>query len=211
MNAPTRATPAAAQPLVCIVDDDPFVADALIRLLEVVGYHSRRWPDADAFLTGIDPGQAGCLLLDIRLPGRSGLELLAALPDYGIGMPTIVMTGYANVATAVRAMKLGALDLLEKPLTGAVLVERVRTAIELDTERRRWRVHAQLLHERLARLTQREHQVFALVLAGRLNKVIAAEIGVGVSTVEMHRRRMMEKLEVRNVAELVRAYSGLQP
>lgn len=119
MNAPTRATPAAAQPLVCIVDDDPFVADALIRLLEVVGYHSRRWPDADAFLTGIDPGQAGCLLLDIRLPGRSGLELLAALPDYGIGMPTIVMTGYANVATAVRAMKLGALDLLEKPLTGA--------------------------------------------------------------------------------------------
>jgi len=206
-----RTAGASCLPLVCIVEDDPDVSEAIALLLEVSGYHVRCWPDADTFLAEIEPGQAGCLLLDIRLPGRSGLDLLAALPGLGIHLPTIIVTGHADVAITVRAMKLGALDLLQKPIVGAVLLDRVRTALAFDTERRRQAARTQRLCERRAQLSLREREVFDLVLAGRLNKVIAAELGISVSTVEVHRRRVMEKLEVRNLARLVHLYAGLPP
>lgn len=211
MNMSVRIAPLTGLPLVCIVDGDPHVSKAVARLLEVSGFNARCWPDAEGFLADIGPEQPGCLLLDLCLQGRSGLDLLGALPGHRICLPTIILTGHVDVATAVHAMKLGAFDLLQKPPRRSLLIDRVRAALELDAERHRHQTWMQQLCERRAQLSRREREVLHHVLNGQRNKVIAAELGIGVSTVEIHRHRMMEKLEVHSIAELVRLYAELPP
>lgn len=211
MNMSARIAPLTRLPLVCIVDDDARVSKSVALLLEVSGFNARRWPDADGFLADIDPEQPGCLLLDLRLQDRSGLDLLGALPAHRICLPTIILTGHADVATAVHAMKLGAFDLLQKPPKRSLLIDRVRAALGLDAERRRHQVRVQQLREHRARLSRREQEVLDRVLNGRRNKEIATELHISLSTVEVHRRRVMEKLEVHGIAELVRLYADLPP
>ncbi len=190
--------------VVFVVDDDPPVRDSLALLLTVAGFPVRTFASAEAFLAAWQPHWRGCLLTDVRMPGMSGVALQQALRERGIRLPVIVMTGHGDVPLAVQAMKAGAVDFLEKPFDDAQLLERLeqcrredlaRLAKEADRARRR---------AALERLTPRERQVLDCLLAGKPNKIIAAELGISPRTVEVHRARVMEKLGVHSLPELVR-------
>jgi FixJ family two-component response regulator len=193
-----------ARPLIHIVDDDDAMRTALIELLNAIGFDAIGYASTGAFLLNSLPDQHGCILLDIRLPGPSGLELQAALLRKGVELPIIFLTGHADVSSSVRAMKAGAIDFLEKPVARETLLEALRRALEADVVRRNTLEAERRHRERLNLLTPREQAVFERVIAGMLNKQIADDLGVSLRTVKAHRAQLMQKLGVSTPAELGR-------
>lgn len=188
-----------------IVDDDASLRTALTRLLNAAGFDAVGYASAGDFLLNRPQGRHGCLLLDIRLPaGPSGLDLHAALGQHDIDLPVVFMTGHADVPSCVRAMKAGAVDFLEKPISSETLLDTIGRALALDLQRRAARGEEDRLSASFASLSPRERQVFERVVAGKLNKQIADELGVAERTVKAQRAHMMEKLGVGSSAELGR-------
>ena len=195
---------------VCIVDDDEAVRDSLEILFRSVGLTAQTYASAAAYLEAYDPGRAGCLVLDVRMPGMSGLELQKRLEELGSSPPIIFITGHGDVPMAVGAIQRGAVDFIQKPFRDQDLLDRVQQALELDVERRRALHERRELEGRLERLTAREREVLDLVVAGNPNKVVAGELGLSQRTVEIHRSHVMEKMEVESLAELVRLVTELR-
>ncbi len=193
------------EPLIYVVDDDAAVRDSLTLLLRAVGLTGQAFSSAAEFLQNYDPEQHGCLVADIRMPGMSGLDLQDELNRLGAHIPLIFITGHGDVPMAVDAMKSGALDFIEKPFRDQDLLDRVNQAVSWDKERRTRNLETLAIRERLAALTPRETEVMERVVQGQANKVIAMDLGVSQRTVEIHRARVMEKMEVRSVAKLVHA------
>jgi FixJ family two-component response regulator len=189
--------------VVFVVDDDDAVRGSLRMLLHSVGLKSVLYPSAAAFLAGVSNHHRGCALLDIRMPGMSGLELFEQLNARGIRLPVIFITGHGDVPMAVRAIKKGAFDFLQKPFNDQDLLDRVQVALREDTTRRSSDAERQALRLRRDRLTPREREIMERVVAGQANKVIAIDLGLSERTVELHRAHVMEKMEVRSLAELV--------
>src|SRR6188472_1105650 len=177
----------AARPVVLVIDDDESVRTSLKELLESVGLRVELFDSADAFLASRIPDVASCLVLDVRLPGQSGLEFQTELTKAGISLPIIFITGHGDIPMSVRAMKSGAVEFLTKPFRDQDLLEAVRAAIERDRARRQEENSIAALKKRFASLTAREHEVFALVTTGLMNKQIAAQLGVSEITVKVHR------------------------
>jgi FixJ family two-component response regulator len=192
-----------AAPCVRVVDDDASVLKSLGRLLRAAGFAVRTFPSSQQFLQQHDPEAPGCVVLDLSMPGLNGLQLQQALARFDAPCPVIFITGYGDVPASVRAMKAGAIDFLLKPFDQAQLLNAVRTAIEKDRSARAARAERSSLGARVAALTPREREVMAHVVAGRLNKQIAAELGTAEKTVKVHRARVMKKMGVTSVAELV--------
>jgi FixJ family two-component response regulator len=190
-------------PTVFIVDDDEAVRHAVRWLVQAQGLRAEAFDSAGAFLAGYDPRTPGCLVLDIRMPGISGLELQDKLAELNIAIPVIIITGHADVPMAVHAMKHGALDLIQKPLNKEVLLDRVRHALAIDAAARQRAAETREIADRMAELTGREREVLDLILAGRLNKQIASELGLSSRTVEKHRAQLMTKMRASSTAELV--------
>ncbi len=196
------------EPTVFIVDDDQAVRDSLCWLIEAAGLNVKACVSAIEFLSMYDPQWPGCLVLDVRLPGMSGLELQRELQQRQIDIPIIIITGHGDVSTAVRAMKAGAIDFIEKPFSDDLLIQRVRDAIERDANGRLANADRQNIQQRIASLTPREKQVLDLVVQGKLNKQIAAELQLSQKTVEAHRANLMSKMQATNVADLVKQAMG---
>jgi FixJ family two-component response regulator len=196
-----------------IVDDDASVLKALGRLLRSAGYDARTFSSAQDFLAAHDPNVPGCAVLDLTMPGLDGLELQQRLGSDGGVRPIIFLTGNGNIATSVRAMKAGAVDFLTKPVNREQLLSAVDLALQQDVASRRDREARKAITDKLATLTPREHEVLIHVVAGRLNKQIAADLGTVEKTIKVHRGRAMMKLGVRSVAALVRLteHVGLKP
>jgi two-component system response regulator FixJ len=192
------------QGIVYIVDNDRSMRGSLTFLVESVGWTAASFESAEAFLAVADPERAGCLVLDVRLPGMSGIMLQEELEERGVPLPIIMISGFGDVETAVRVLKRGAFDFIEKPFAPAVVLDRIAEALALDARQRRLRAERQRVAERLDRLTARERAVFDQVVQGKANKVVAYEFGISEKTVEAHRARVMHKLGATSVAELVR-------
>ena len=201
MNA---AHPAHSTPTVFVIDDDAGTRRAITWLLEANGQCVEAFASGEDFLRAYHPDRSGCLILDLRLPGMSGLALQEELDRRAIRLPVIMLSGYPAVAQAVEALQRGALDFLEKPVDEAVLLKHVERALAIDGERRRRERLRHACSERIDRLTPREREVMTLVVAGKPNKVVAWELGISQKTVECHRARVMSKLEVSSLADLVR-------
>jgi len=191
-------------PTVCIVDDDKAVRDSLQWLVESVGLKAKTYESAQRFLEEVGQEDCGCAVVDIRLPGMSGLDLQDRLNERGLEIPTLIITGHADVPVAVRAMKAGAVDFIEKPFSNQMLLDRIRDALEQDDVHRAEAAEVEEVEKRLARLTPREYEVMQLVVQGRLNKQIAGDLGLSHKTIEVHRAHVMEKMEAETLAELVR-------
>jgi FixJ family two-component response regulator len=191
-------------PLIHVVDDDPSMRAALLRLLDAAGFDARGYSSTGEFLLQTLPERPGCLLLDLRLPGPSGLELQAALQQRDVRLPIVFLSGHANVAASVRAMKAGAVDFLTKPVKRDILLDAIGRALERDAMQRTARQKADLLRARFESLTERQRQVFERIVAGRLNKQIADDLGVAERTVKREREQVMVKLEASSAAELGR-------
>jgi len=192
-----------------VVDDDAGMRTGLCRLLDAAGYDARGYAGAGDFLLA-GPGDApGCLILDLKMPGPGGLELQEALAKRGDAPPVVFLTGHGDVASSVRALKSGASDFLEKPVKREVLLAAVESALAQDAARRAERDELRTLRERYDALTPREREVLAQVVAGKLNKQIAFDIGAAERTVKAHRAQVMEKMQVASLADLVRAASRL--
>jgi len=191
------------EPTVFIVDDDTAMLKSLSLLIKSVGLKAETYLSAQHFLDSYDPARAGCLVLDIRMPGMSGLELQDTLRKRDIKIPVIIITGHADVPVAVQTLKKGATDFLEKPFSDQVLLEQIRNAISKDDRIRKDQAVRKAVHQRIGLLTSREREVMNYVIVGKLNKVIAAELGLSQKTVEFHRARVMKKMMVGSVAELV--------
>ena len=173
-------------------------------LIESVGMGVETFSTADEFIRSYYPGRAGCLLLDVRMPGMSGLELQEHFIKHQINIPIIIITGHGDVPMAVRAMKAGAVDFIEKPFNDELLLESIRNALNLDVEQRALQAERAEIATRLANLTPREHEVMEMVTEGRANKEIAQTLGVSAKTVEAHRSRVMEKMQADSLADLVK-------
>lgn len=193
-----------AEPTVFVVDDDQAMRNSLKWLIESIGMQVRTYSSADEFLSSYYPGQAGCLLLDVRMPGMSGLELQAHLARRESRLPVIIITGHGDVAMAVKAMKAGAVDFIEKPFHDEELLSSIRNALDFDEKQRSLQSQRAEIAARLAELTPREHEVMEMVTDGAANKEIAAALGVSAKTVEAHRARVMDKMRATSLAELVR-------
>ncbi|MCK8514796.1 response regulator [Methylonatrum kenyense] len=189
---------------VYLVDDDPDVLDAVTFLLEADGYRVEAFADPFAALKALGPDHRGCLVLDVRLPGMTGLELHQKLRQQHVLMPVLFISGHGDIPLAVRAINAGALDFIEKPFHDMVLLEKVANAIELDGSQYVHITRQDELEARLERLTPRERQVMEAMMQGKLNKVIADELDVSPRTVEVHRARVLDKLEARNSSDMVR-------
>ena len=199
-------TAAASKQLVYVVDDDEAVRDSMSMLLESADLPFRCFDSADSFLDSQNGKERGCLVLDIRMPGMTGLELQKRLAQSGSSLPVIFMTGHGDVPMAVEAMRQGAFDFLRKPIAEADFLERIGNALEAETGNWHERVDRERAREQLASLTEREQEVFALVADGHANKAIAANLDISERTVEVHRANVMKKLEARTLAQLVRIY-----
>jgi FixJ family two-component response regulator len=189
---------------VYLVDDDPAVLKALSRLLSARGYDARSFRSAQDFLKSHDPGIAGCAVFDLSMPGLDGLTLQQTLKANGDRRPIIFLTGKAEIPQSVRAMKAGAVDFLTKPVNDRDLLAAIARAEEVDRTARQAEAELSAINGKLATLTPREREVLTYVIAGRLNKQIAAELGTVEKTIKVHRGRMMEKLGLRSVADLIR-------
>jgi len=201
MTTPTTESPT---PTVFVVDDDEAMRSSLKWLIESTGLGVRTFDSADAFLTGYSPDWVGCLLLDVRMPGMSGLELQAYLEKTGYHLPVIIITGHGDVAMAVKAMRSGALDFIEKPFSDEDLLGSIRRALDADNQARTLRTERAQILARMEELTPREHEVMDLVTAGKSNKDMATALGVSAKTVEAHRAKVMDKMRATSLAELVR-------
>ena len=189
---------------VFIVDDDASVRDSLAMLLSTTGLHSRTYASCEEFLDNYTPQQKGCLILDMRLPQMSGLELQKRLMERDLVLPVIMVTAFGDVKTAVEAMKTRIFDFIEKPFEDTEIISSVRSALEYGEEARARHQRREEAVQHLQRLTGREHQVFDLLADGLSNKEIANRLEISPRTVEIHRARVMEKLEVHNLSELIR-------
>jgi FixJ family two-component response regulator len=206
---PASSSPASGSDLVYVVDDDDAMRSSLCWLIESVGLPVRPCSSAEEFLAAYDPKRPACLVLDVRMPRMSGLDLQQEMEARRISLPIIMITAFGEVSTAVRAMKGGAFDFIEKPFGDQVLLDQVRAAIAADTARRRVDAEHAVAAARLARLTRRQRQVLERVVQGLSNKAIATELGLSDKTVEAHRAQVMKKLGAASVVDLVRtALSG---
>jgi FixJ family two-component response regulator len=194
----------AVAPLVFVVDDNPSVRKSLSRLLAAAGYTVEAFASAREFLTRVPSDGPCCLVLDVRMPGLTGIELQAALAAAGRRMSIVFVTGHVDVPMSVKAMKGGAVDLLTKPIDREALLAAIVRAVAKDTEDRSEEIRIAEIRQRVKTLTVRETQVFALVVTGMLNKQIAFDLGVVEKTIKVHRARVMEKMRAGSVAELVR-------
>lgn len=191
-------------PVVFVVDDDEAICESMRLLIRDIGLEVRTFTSARRFLEEYDSSHPGCLVLDVRMSGMSGLELQARLNEMGIHIPTIIITGHADVPMAVEAMKAGATDFIEKPFRDQVLLDSIQKAIDLDLRIRRQRQEHQDVQARLQQLTQREREVMDRLVAGKSNKNIAFELGISQKTVDFHRANILDKIGVGSVVELVR-------
>ena len=194
-------------PVVYVVDDDDVMRDAIATLVRSAGIACRTFSNAQAFLDALgdaDGDFGGCLLLDIRMPGMSGLELQDALIRIGVDLPIVFVTRYGDIPTAVRAMKSGAVDFLSLPVGGRKLLDRIAAALDVDAHRRERRRRLAVIRDRAATLSPRETEVFEHVTNGQANKAIAIDLGISERTVEIHRSRVMKKMMAHSLAELVR-------
>jgi two-component system response regulator FixJ len=198
-------------PIVHVVDDEADVRDAVALLLRSVGLRSALYASAQQFLAEYRPGAPGCLLLDVRLPGMSGLELQERLASSGFALPIIVMSGHGDIPMAVRAMRCGALDFVEKPFHDQTLLDRVHEAIQRSARLQDDAGERALLQRRYASLTEREKEVMARVVQGRPNKLIADDLGLSTRTVETHRAHIMEKMQAKSLSHLVRMALAAKP
>ena len=190
--------------VVFVVDDDPSMRRSLETLLRSVGLDVHLFSSAQEFMQAKRPDAPGCLVLDVRLPGMSGLAFQEELAKTGVAIPVIFISGHGDVPMTVRAMKAGAAEFLTKPFDDQVLLDAIHAAIERDRARRLDAASLAALKARYDELTQRERQVMKLVVAGRVNKQIAAELGLSLVTVKVHRGQVMRKMRAKSVAELVR-------
>jgi RNA polymerase sigma factor (sigma-70 family) len=193
-----------APPIVFVIDDDESMRRALERLLRSVGLQVETFSAASDFIGRTLPDRPACVILDLRLPGLSGLEVQESLARAGREIPIIFISGYADVPSSVRALKAGAFDFLQKPFSDQQLLDVIHEALERDRDERRRRAERAAVRERFDTLTPRERDVLHLVLLGLLNKQIAAELGISEKTVKFHRGRVMDKTQAGSVAELVR-------
>ncbi len=193
-----------------LVDDDDAIRDALAWLLRSRGVASQAWGSAEAFLADYHPDLNGCLVLDIRMSGMSGLELFDHLLALGCTMPAIFLTGHGDIPLAVQSLKKGAFDFIEKPCNDNELVDRVIAALQLDQEQRQHAASTASIETRLRSLTNREREVMDRILAGQYNKVIAADLNIAMRTVEVHRSRIFEKMSVKSAVELAQLLAGNQ-
>lgn len=192
-----------SEPTVFVVDDDSEIRDTLKWLVESVGLNIETFASAQDFLNVYDPERPGCLVTDVRMPGMSGIELQAKLMAEEVTLPIIVVSGYADVPTAVRSMKGGAIDFVEKPFNEQMMLERIQLSILEDARLRQQRAQRERAQARLQSLTPREHQVMDLVILGKSNKEIARELAISPKTVEVHRSHVMAKMQAHSLAELV--------
>ncbi|HXY96755.1 MAG TPA: response regulator transcription factor [Steroidobacteraceae bacterium] len=197
-------------PTVFVVDDDEGVRNSLRFLLRSVGLQTQTLASAIEFLDTYKPSQPGCLVLDVRMPGMSGLELQQQLNLRGAVIPVIFITGHGDIPMAVEAMQQGAFDFLQKPFRDQDLIDRIQRALERDTRNRTALDQHAKIRERLDSLTPREREVLALMTRGKPNKIMAAELGVSQRTVEIHRARVMEKSGAASLAQLVRMVMDLE-
>jgi two-component system response regulator FixJ len=198
------------KPLVHVVDDDEAIRESLSLLLESNGQPARAYGDAESFLSRLDPEAPGCVVTDVRMGRMNGLELQRTLRDRGIGLPVIIITGHGDVAMAVQALKDGAVDFIEKPFDEDVFLASVRAALDHGRQAFQERRQTADLQARAATMTAREREVMDLVVRGLSNKSMATELAISVRTVEIHRSRVMEKMAVKSLSELVRAALRLE-
>jgi FixJ family two-component response regulator len=191
-------------PLIHVVDDDASMRNALLRLLEAAGFDARGYASAGEFLLHPLPDRVGCLLLDLRLPGPSGLELQSALQEQGIELPVVFLSGHGSVESGVKAMKDGAVDFLTKPVKRELLLDAIGRALDRCVAQRASRTQAFQLQARFAALTERQRDIFDRIVAGRLNKQIADDLGIAERTVKREREQLMLKLDANSAAELGR-------
>ncbi|MBW8001352.1 MAG: response regulator transcription factor [Planctomycetes bacterium] len=191
------------EPTVFVVDDDEAVRNGISQLIESVNLKVETFESAQQFLDSYDPVRPGCLLLDVRMPGMSGLKLQEKLAENNISIPIIFITGHGNVPMAAEAFKAGAVDFLEKPVGDQALLDRIQNAIAKDENDRKARIGREKIEQKLALLTAREQQVLSLVVTGMPNKTIAAELELSQRTIEAHRAAIMEKMQADSIAQLV--------
>ncbi len=197
MPAPTNAC-------VFVVDDDPHVRKALRWLIESVHLNVTAFESGEQFLQAYRADEPGCVVLDVRMPGKSGVQILEDLRAQGAPIPVIILTGHANVRVAVRAMRAGAVAVVEKPYTDQELLDLIQNAVAKDAELRREAHERAAVAHRIGTLSAREGEVLRRVVLGEANKVMAAELAISEKTVEAHRKRIMEKMHARSLAELIR-------
>jgi FixJ family two-component response regulator len=189
---------------VFLIDDDPSVRDSLTLLLSLKGIRTQAFANAESFIDTYLAERSGCVLTDLRMPGMTGLELLAVLRERHVDVPVVVLTAHGDVPTARAALKNGAFDFIEKPVDDAMLLEVLRNALRVERRRHAAATARSDTDRRLERLTEREREILALIAAGHPNRDVAAQLGISPRTVEVHRARIMEKLECRSLAELIR-------
>ncbi len=211
MNSKLAADRRPASPTVFVVDDDEGVRDSLRFLLKSVGLTTKTLGSAAEFLASYDVNQPGCLVLDVRMPAMSGLELQEQLNVRGAMIPVIFITGHGDIPMAVEAMQHGAFDFLQKPFRDQDLIDRLQKALAKDALNRTDLKQRDQIRARFDTLTPREHEVLVLMVRGLPNKIMAAELEVSQRTVEIHRARVMEKTEAGSLAQLVRMYLDLNP
>lgn len=198
------------EPTIFVVDDDEPMRDSIHWLLESVNLHGRMFASASDFVASCNPAEHGCLLLDVRMPGMNGMQLLEVLKYSGITLPVIVITGHGDVPMAVRALKHGAFDFIQKPFNAQELLDRVNAALELDRENRRRSSEIERRRASFASLTERETEVVEMLVAGNSSKVIAQKLAISPKTVDIHRANIMRKLNVRSVVEIAQLRQGMQ-
>ncbi len=199
------------QETVFVVDDDEGIREGLALLLETVGQPYELYSSAIEFLDAYDASKGGCLVLDIRMPRMSGLDLQEKLNEKGSLLPIIFITGHGDIQMAVEAMRRGALDFIRKPFREQDLLDRINEALAFDAGKRKNIAERQQLLDKVAALSEREREVFHRVAAGEMNKVIAQDLGISARTVEVHRSQVMKKLGVRTLAQLVRIKIETEP
>lgn len=205
----TPDTPSSPRQIVHIVEDDEQFRLSLLDLFQSLGIEAEAFENGAQFLERASRDNAGCVLLDVHLPGTNGIDFQQALEANGFDLPVVFMTGYGDVATSVSAMKAGAVDFLEKPMRTYELLDAINAAFELDVGQQRQRTYKLTIRARAARLTRRETQVLALVARGLLNKQIAFELGISEIMVKLHRGAVMRKMQASSLAELVRQFELL--
>ena len=196
---------------VFVVDDDDAMRDALAQLLEAAGLQVEIHANGSDFLAAFGENRPGCVLLDMAMPGMTGLDVQAALKSRGVAIPILFLTGHGDIPMAVQAVQAGAADFLEKPVDGATLLERVQRALKLDQEWRQTSEAAQAIQLRLARLSPREREVMALAVTGLTSKEIAQQLALSPRTVEVHRTHVMHKMGAANLAELIKLVASCAP
>jgi FixJ family two-component response regulator len=197
-------------PVIHVVDDDDSLRKAVARLLKAAGYEAREYPSAGEFLLARPANTPGCIVLDVHMPGPSGLDLQAAFGERADALPIIFLTGHGDIPMSVHAMKAGAVDFLTKPVRKDALLNAVRIALARDAEDRQARDRVSALRSRYDTLTPRERAVLGLVVEGKLNKQVATELDIAERTVKAHRAQVMEKMQVDSLPELVRIAELLQ-